>query len=48
MTDLYFEVLKHLAYPPDLAPSDFCLSPNLKGRKFSSIDEAALAWTGGC
>jgi histone-lysine N-methyltransferase SETMAR len=30
MADLHFEVLKHPAYSPDLAPLDYCLSPNLK------------------
>jgi hypothetical protein len=27
--DLHCEVLKHLAYTPDLAPSDYCLFPDL-------------------
>jgi hypothetical protein len=45
---LYFEVLKHPACSPDLAPLDYCyLFPNLKkhikGRKFSGIEEATLA-----
>jgi hypothetical protein len=40
--DLHFQVLKHLAYSPDLAPSDYYFFPNLKGRKFSSIEEATL------
>jgi hypothetical protein len=47
LTDLHFEVLKHLAYSPDLAPSDHYLFPNLKKRlkrrKFSSTEEATLA-----
>jgi histone-lysine N-methyltransferase SETMAR len=50
LEDLHFEVLKHPAYPPDLAPTDYCLFPNLKkhlkGRKFSSIGEATLAADG--
>jgi histone-lysine N-methyltransferase SETMAR len=41
--DLHFEVLKHPAYSPDLAPLDYYLFPNLKGRKFSSNEEATLA-----
>jgi hypothetical protein len=44
LTDLHFEALKHPAYSPDLAPSDYYLFPNLKkhlkGRKFLSIKEA--------
>jgi hypothetical protein len=40
-------MLKHLAYSPDLAPSDYCLFSNLKkhlkGRKFPSTEEATLA-----
>jgi histone-lysine N-methyltransferase SETMAR len=47
LADLHLEVLKHPAYSPDLASSDYCLFPNLKkylkGRKFSSIEEATLA-----
>jgi hypothetical protein len=47
LADLHSDVLKHPAYSPDLAPSDCCLFPNLKkhikGRKFSSIEEATLA-----
>jgi hypothetical protein len=43
LIDLHSEVLKHLAYTPDLAPSDYCHFPNLKehakGRTFSSNDE---------
>jgi histone-lysine N-methyltransferase SETMAR len=30
LADVLFEVLKHLAYSPDLAPSDCYLYPNLK------------------
>jgi histone-lysine N-methyltransferase SETMAR len=43
LADFHFEVLKHLAYSPDLAPSDYYLFPNLKGRKFFSTEEATLA-----
>jgi hypothetical protein len=47
LADLHFEVLKHLAYSPDLAPFDYYLFHNLKkhlkGRKFSSAEEATLA-----
>jgi hypothetical protein len=42
LADLHFEVLKHLAYSPDLVPSDYYLFP-LKGRKFLSGEEATLA-----
>jgi histone-lysine N-methyltransferase SETMAR len=46
LTDLHFEVLKHPTYSPDLAPLDYCVFPDLKkhlkGRKFSSIEEATL------
>jgi hypothetical protein len=27
LANLHFEVLKHPAYSPDLAPSDYCLFP---------------------
>jgi hypothetical protein len=43
LTDLQFEILKHLAYSPDLALSDYYLFPNLNGGKFSSTKEATLA-----
>jgi histone-lysine N-methyltransferase SETMAR len=50
LADLHFEILKHPAYSPDLAPSDYYLFPNLKerlkGRKFSSTEEATLAADG--
>jgi hypothetical protein len=40
LRDLYNELLEHPPYSPDLAPSDFCLFPNLKlflsGQRFSS------------
>jgi histone-lysine N-methyltransferase SETMAR len=52
-----WEVFEHLAYSPDLAPSDFHLFPNLKtfsgGRRFKSDEELKDAvkewvkWTGG-
>jgi histone-lysine N-methyltransferase SETMAR len=42
--------LKHPDYSPDLAPSDYYLFSNLKehlkGRKFSSTEEAILAADG--
>jgi histone-lysine N-methyltransferase SETMAR len=50
LADLHFEVPKHPAYSPDLAPSDYCLFPSLKkhlkGRKFSSNEEATSAADG--
>jgi hypothetical protein len=50
LADLHFEVLKHPAYSPDLAPSDYYLFPNLKkylkGRQFFSIEEATSAVDG--
>jgi hypothetical protein len=50
LADLHCEFLKHRAYSPDLAPSDYYLLPNLKkhlkGRKFSSINETTLAADG--
>jgi hypothetical protein len=50
LADFQLEVLKNPAYSPDLAPSDYHLLPNLKkqlkGRKFSSTEEATLAADG--
>jgi histone-lysine N-methyltransferase SETMAR len=50
LADLHFEVLKHPAYSPDLAPMDYYLFPNLKkhlmGRKFLSAEKAILAADG--
>ena len=44
---LRFKVLPHSPYFPDLAPSDFFVSPNLKiqlgGRRFSSDGEVIAA-----
>jgi hypothetical protein len=44
----HFEVLKTPANSPDLATTDYYLFRNLQnlleGRKFSSIEEATLAW----
>jgi histone-lysine N-methyltransferase SETMAR len=44
LRDLHYELLKHSPYSPDLAPSDFCLFPELKlslaGQRFSSNQEA--------
>jgi len=41
LAELHFEVLKHLAYSSQLAPSDYHVFPNLKkhpkGMKFSTI-----------
>jgi histone-lysine N-methyltransferase SETMAR len=49
-SDLHFEVPKHPAYSPDLAPSDYYLFPNLKkylkGRKILSLEVATLAADG--
>ena len=48
---LKFEVLSHLPYNPDLAPSDFHFFPllkrDLKGTHFTSVDEvkqAVMSW----
>ncbi|RUS78489.1 hypothetical protein EGW08_013736 [Elysia chlorotica] len=42
-----YEILPHPPYSPDLAPSDFCLFPNLKksikGRRFEDIEGAISA-----
>jgi histone-lysine N-methyltransferase SETMAR len=50
LADLHSEVLKHPAYSPCVAPSDYCLFPNLKkclkGRKFLSTADAVLAVDG--
>jgi hypothetical protein len=43
--DLHFEVLKHPAYSPDLAPLIYHLFLNLKARKFLS-NEVTLAADG--
>jgi hypothetical protein len=43
LADLNFEVWKHPADSPDLAPFDYCLFPNFKGREFLSNEEAMLA-----
>jgi hypothetical protein len=52
LADLHFEVLKLPAYSHDLALSDYYLFPNLKkhlkGRKFSSTEEATLVADGWC
>ena len=41
--ELKFELLQHLPYSPDLAPSEFCLFPNLEkllgGERFMVIEE---------
>jgi len=45
--DLHYELLGHLTYSPDLAPSDFFLFPRLKiflaGQRFSSNQETIAA-----
>jgi histone-lysine N-methyltransferase SETMAR len=50
LADIHFEVQKHPAYSPDLAPPDYYLFPNLKkhlkGRKCSSIEEVTSAADG--
>jgi histone-lysine N-methyltransferase SETMAR len=47
---LHYELLEHPPYSPDLAPSDFCLFPNLKlfyaGQRFSSNQEEIAAVEG--
>jgi hypothetical protein len=47
LAELYFEVQKHPAYSPDLAPSDNYIFPDLKehlkGRTVSSTEEATSA-----
>jgi len=50
LRDLHYELLEHLPYCPDLAPSDFCFFPKLKlflaGQRFSSNQEAIAAVEG--
>jgi histone-lysine N-methyltransferase SETMAR len=48
LRDLHYELLEHLPYSPDLAPSDFCLFPKffLAGQRFSSNQEAIAAVEG--
>ncbi|KAH0816471.1 hypothetical protein GEV33_006320 [Tenebrio molitor] len=50
LEELRFEVVPHVPYSPDLAPSDFFLFPNLKkwlgGRRFTSNEEV-IAETNG-
>jgi hypothetical protein len=47
LRDLHYELLEHIPYSPDLAPSDFCLFPKLRlflaGQRFSSNQEAIAA-----
>jgi hypothetical protein len=47
LADPHFEVLKHQACSPDLAPLNYYLFPNhkkhLRGRKFLSTEEATSA-----
>ena len=48
--ELKYELLEHPPYSPDLAPSDYYLSTNLKpfpnGKRFSSNEEAMTAVDG--
>jgi hypothetical protein len=50
LRDLHYELLEHLPYCPDLAPSDFYLFPKLTlflaGLRFSSNQEANAAVEG--
>jgi histone-lysine N-methyltransferase SETMAR len=50
LRDLYYELLEHPPYTPDLAPSDFCPFPKLElfpaGQRFSSIQEVIAAVEG--
>ena len=50
LRDLHYELLEHLPYFPDLAPSDFSLFQKLKlflaGQRFSSNQEAIAAVEG--
>ena len=47
LRDLYYELLEHPPYSPDMTPCDFCLFPKLKlflaGQRFSSNQEAIAA-----
>ena len=36
-----YELIPHPAYSPDLAPSDYFLFPNFRGRQFRSNEEVA-------
>ena len=33
------KTVRHLPYSPDLAPSDFCLFPKLRGCRYQTIEE---------
>jgi histone-lysine N-methyltransferase SETMAR len=50
LRDLHYELLEHLPYSADLAPSDFYLFPKLKfflaGQRFSLNQEAIAAVEG--
>jgi hypothetical protein len=46
LADLHFEVQKHPAYSPNLAPLNYYLFPDFKGRKFLSNDEVTLTVMG--
>jgi histone-lysine N-methyltransferase SETMAR len=47
LRDLHYELLEHPPYSPDLAPSDFCLFPELKlfiaGQRFS-LNQAVVGY----
>jgi len=47
LRDLHYELLEHPPYSPDLAPSDFCLFPDLKlffpGQRFS-LNQAVVGY----
>jgi histone-lysine N-methyltransferase SETMAR len=48
---LHYDLLEHLSYFPDLAPSDFCFFPKLRlffaGQRFS-LNREAIAAVEGC
>jgi histone-lysine N-methyltransferase SETMAR len=50
LRDLHYELLEHPLYSPDLAPSDFCLFPELKlflaGQRLSSNQKQIAAVEG--
>jgi len=50
LRDLHYELLEHLLYSSDLAPSDFCLFPKLNlflaGQRFSLNQESIAAVEG--
>ena len=38
-------ILPHCPYSPDVAPSDFCLFPKLRGSRYDTIEEMKEAVT---